>query len=804
MASPTTKTIHQIVSPDGKACKAVGTENIWIGYGNPSQEFGVPTGDNEVTPLSTGKLYYAELMKEFNNAQQEIYITGWQVNWDAQLDAAGTRLFDVLLKAARRGVKICVMPWDDPGAGVETYDRSTKAALEHINQLTGKDNVIVQLAGAHADEAASFFSHHQKQVVIDRKISFVGGLDIAYGRLDDEHFKLQANADGREAMNRYNGCIALTGKLADTQTVEAAWLEGGWDKHAKIPFTVRKTNAQIVIDKMAGGARWQIPSGGLTTIDPSTQPRMPWQDVHCKIVGPATDELVRNFVLRWNSTKPKTKLHLPVKTKYAIENKCLVQVLRSAPHKMRKNEYSVLSAAEKRQTSEPLRAQDDILRAMNTLIQKAQHFIYIESQFFVSGFNTEATYLDSPRNRPAQQIIDAESALGRTATRLAGFNDNQLPSNTLLETLGNRLKQIILDRASRPFHVYITLPVHPEGKLNEGAIVGQVYWTMQSLVFGSQSLLNRIRRSLKAKQIFDKDPKADWNKVYLDGDDSYKDIPLEKCFEYVTLLNLRNWDKLGSGPNERYVTEQVYIHSKLMIVDDRYAILGSANINDRSLLGTRDSELAVLVVDTDSKQRDLKSNGKQVPVRKFARELRKQVWRKIFGITAGGDKAATELANAVLHPAAPASWKAIQKRAKQNTELYEAAFDWIPRDQNAYRKKDDDGKKMYASIWPRWNKATAKLSTKEKPLDSMEGRPMPFDARFWEAPQHTASGIAGLNNIKGFITLLPIHWTEGENNKIPYHNALLTKIERQGTPITSIARNTTSDSLPEPEKASHS
>lgn len=30
-----------------------------------------------------------------------------------------------------------------------------------------------------------------------------------------------------------------------------------------------------------------------------------------------------------------------------------------------------------------------------------------------------------------------------------------------------------------------------------------------------------------------------------------------------------------------------------MIVDDLYVICGSANINDRSMLGTRDSELAV-------------------------------------------------------------------------------------------------------------------------------------------------------------------------------------------------------------------
>ena len=36
-----------------------------------------------------------------------------------------------------------------------------------------------------------------------------------------------------------------------------------------------------------------------------------------------------------------------------------------------------------------------------------------------------------------------------------------------------------------------------------------------------------------------------------------------------------------------------------MIVDDRIAIIGSANINDRSLDGSRDSEIAVVLEDTN-------------------------------------------------------------------------------------------------------------------------------------------------------------------------------------------------------------
>lgn len=35
-----------------------------------------------------------------------------------------------------------------------------------------------------------------------------------------------------------------------------------------------------------------------------------------------------------------------------------------------------------------------------------------------------------------------------------------------------------------------------------------------------------------------------------------------------------------------------------MIIDDRIALIGSANINDRSMKGTRDTELAVVVEDS--------------------------------------------------------------------------------------------------------------------------------------------------------------------------------------------------------------
>ncbi len=69
-----------------------------------------------------------------------------------------------------------------------------------------------------------------------------------------------------------------------------------------------------------------------------------------------------------------------------------------------------------------------------------------------------------------------------------------------------------------------------------------------------------------------------------------EDFSVNNPHRYVSVCSLRKHDELSGN----LVTELIYIHSKLLIVDDKIAIIGSANINDRSQLGTRDSEVCLL------------------------------------------------------------------------------------------------------------------------------------------------------------------------------------------------------------------
>jgi len=84
---------------------------------------------------------------------------------------------------------------------------------------------------------------------------------------------------------------------------------------------------------------------------------------------------------------------------------------------------------------------------------------------------------------------------------------------------------------------------------------------------------------------------------------------------------MRNWSVLMG----KLVQEIIYVHSKLMIVDDKYVICGSANVNDRSLLGKRDSEIAAVI--TDEEFQDSILSGQKVKSGKYALSLRKKIFK---------------------------------------------------------------------------------------------------------------------------------------------------------------------------------
>nr|WP_320134078.1 phospholipase D-like domain-containing protein [uncultured Holophaga sp.] len=603
---------------------------------------------------------------------------------------------------------------------------------------------------------------------------------------------------------------------------------------------------------------------GDAVVDPASQPRMPWHDVHCCIQGPSVHDLSMNFIQRWNSIarlynagfwegagalsrEISRKLHLDVSLNVKVQDipadllpretfvqgGVSIQVLRSAPPALLTDivraKGSPKSAGVSKGAGKQLK-QDNCLKAMLQAIRSSQHFIYIENQFFQSDYGKDITstehysgplgaLLDIQRNPSYQkyarmldiQGVPVDRILGRIrwsqvddvlrdkpggelfwrdlqdvlknhaavqATTVLGHGQRHV-NNPIAQALVWRIRKAIVED-QRDFHVYLVVPVHPEGTLNTLNIMKQVHLTMQSISLGHDSLVNGVRRAilekrrLKEKGLKPTDAGAEQvrhelatmalDELAREAGSSWKD--------HLTLLNLRNWATIGGRP----VTEQVYVHSKTFIADDRVAIVGSANINDRSELGDRDSELAVLI--HDSREVQVMLDGRHpAKVSACVHELRANLWKKLFGLM-GSDKPATGLAGLIDKPAAPATWKAIQAVASQNAQAYERAFWYIPRSITHPKIQAPTGlvKEPPCSIWPTWQyNDLGKQASGGRLLYRM-----PFEAAFWRkvevrdeanswqpsaqarnygrAPEEAPQGI------QGFIIELPIHWTKGEDN----------------------------------------
>lgn len=99
--------------------------------------------------------------------------------------------------------------------------------------------------------------------------------------------------------------------------------------------------------------------------------------------------------------------------------------------------------------------------------------------------------------------------------------------------------------------------------------------------------------------------------------------------EYILFLSLRNH---GVSPKTGQPhTNGIYVHSKLLIVDDDWMIFGSANINDRSMLGNRDSEIVMITYDNNRVEGIM--DDKPIEYSNTVHQFRKKIFMNTFSMT---------------------------------------------------------------------------------------------------------------------------------------------------------------------------
>lgn len=104
-----------------------------------------------------------------------------------------------------------------------------------------------------------------------------------------------------------------------------------------------------------------------------------------------------------------------------------------------------------------------------------------------------------------------------------------------------------------------------------------------------------------------------------------------------------------------------------MIVDDCKLICGSANLNDRSMLGDRDSEIAVYMEGAEDCFVTDPTTNQKVAVNQQIHDFRRALFKEHFG--AGVD---------IKWPTIGGSWEKMWQIAETNTKVYEEVFKVYP------------------------------------------------------------------------------------------------------------------------------
>lgn len=108
------------------------------------------------------------------------------------------RLDSMLLERAKAGVKVYVLIWDESNLGINLASRWVKVFLENLHKYvlvhettSNKSNLFIYIRNIRVIRHPRFnlsWSHHQKTVMIDQNVAFLGGIDLCPGRFDTDNF----------------------------------------------------------------------------------------------------------------------------------------------------------------------------------------------------------------------------------------------------------------------------------------------------------------------------------------------------------------------------------------------------------------------------------------------------------------------------------------------------------------------------------------------------------------------------------------------------------------------------------------
>ncbi|URE29212.1 hypothetical protein MUK42_25779 [Musa troglodytarum] len=282
----------------------------------------------------------------------------------------------------------------------------------------------------------------------------------------------------------------------------------------------------------------------------SKGPREPWHDLHCKIEGPAAYDVLKNFEQRW---KKATRFHVfrkHLKNGTNWHDDSLIKIDRiswilspSPSHTNTHGDPNIWVSSD--EDCENWHVQ--VFRSIDSGSVKGFPKSVDES----GSMSIHTAYVKAIRSARHFIYIENQYFLGSSYGWLSYDNagaDNLIPMELALK-IASKI------RAGERFAVYI----------------GQTMKMIYSIIGEELKSTNN-----------DKAHPQDYLNFYCLG----KELPNDIIHSTTQVSN-------EVVLSEKYRRFMIYVHAKGMVVDDEYVILGSANINQRSLDGSRDTEIAM-------------------------------------------------------------------------------------------------------------------------------------------------------------------------------------------------------------------
>ncbi|XP_006861903.1 PREDICTED: phospholipase D1 isoform X2 [Chrysochloris asiatica] len=613
------------------------------------------------------KGYFEDVANAMEEAKEEIFITDWWLSPEIFLkrpvvEGNRWRLDCILKRKAQQGVKIFIMLYKEVELALGINSGYSKRTLMHLHP-----NIKVMRHPDHVSSTVYLWAHHEKLVIIDQSVAFVGGIDLAYGRWDDNEHRL-TDVGSVKRITTGPSLVSLTAEA--TECVDSLSLKDKIKSDKDLPTlkSVDDTDSkmkgigkprkfskfslyrqlhrhhlqssdsissidsssntssirslQTGVGELHGETRFwhgkdycnfvfkdwvQLDKPFADFIDRYSTPRMPWHDIASVVHGKAARDVARHFIQRWNFTKIMKSKYRSLSYPFLLpkSQKTAHELNYQVPESVHARVQLLRSAAD---WSAGIKYHEESIHSAYVhVIENSKHYIYIENQFFISCADDKVVF-NKIGDAIAQRILKAH-------------------------------------RAGQRYRVYVVIPLLPgfEGDISTGggnALQAIMHFNYRTMCRGENSILGQLKAELGNQWI-----------------------------NYISFCGLRTHAELEGN----LVTELIYVHSKLLIADDNTVIIGSANINDRSMLGKRDSEMAVIVQDTETVPSVM--DGEEYQAGQFARGLRLQCFRLVLGYL-------SDPSEDIEDPVSDKFFKEIWvSTAARNATIYDKVFRCLPNDE---------------------------------------------------------------------------------------------------------------------------